>query len=990
MHYQLLGSVEIHGPLCSVAAVGKDAVFLAELLVHADSVVTSAHLAQELWPRRSPRDPANAVQVRASRLRALLRSAGGGRAAEMLQTRYGGYRLDRSGATTDVGQYEDAVKLASASTAQCSPAAAVTAFDRARACWRGDPLPGVPVGECLSAEMVRVLELRLTAEEEWADAALRLGRPDVAVAALTPLLGLHPYRERLHELAIRALEQSGRKPEALVVYARLRALLREDLGTEPGTELRDLHIRLLRTESTEAGREVARSHATPAVPPAQLPMPTPFFVGRDRDMARIRAALSGAGAQTTRIVAVTGMAGVGKSALAVAAAHRLRPDFPDGQLYLNLQSATPGLAPVEVVHAAAALLRSLGVDSSRIPQDAQEATALLRSILAPTRTLLLLDDARSAAQVRRLLPAGPGCAVLVTSRTSLASLDNALHIRLSPMDAEDGVSLIALASARGRTEIESAAGRRLIEQCGRLPLALRIIAARLATRDALTIQDLADQLTERPRLLSYLETDGLSVRDAFTSGYEALSHADSAADRQAGTALVRIGALDLPEYSAPLMAHLIGTDEEQAARALDRLVEVALLEEPRLGRYAPHDLIRAFARELAASPEGARESVGAARRATRWYAEVSEHAAAFLTNSNSERDIARSRFAEKDREHFDDRASALAWCEREASNLLALTYRLRNERDTDGDAALLQIPYHLHRYLATSGRIQELLEVGAIALAAARRRREPVAEAHALGALAEGHFYAGSPEQALPLQRGAAEIYQRLGSRRDEQVVLDNLALLLATIGRDEEATELLERNLATARTDHDHYRESLILSHLGHSKVQTDPRRAIDHFLSSMEAGTRADSPLMQTAGNSNIGKAYLALGEPAAALEHLDNALAADEKGPWNVERDSRLCRCRALRALGRYAEAAKDCEALLDLAKTRHDRYGQGLAHHELGLLMASIDDSGAALNEWIHAERALAGSESAILTEVRSLINRRVDETPGAAPTSTTPS
>lgn len=969
MHFQLLGSVEIHGPMRSVAAVGKDAAFLAELLVHADSVVTGAHLVQELWPRDTPRDPANAVQVRASRVRTLLRTAGGLPAAERLQTRYGGYSLESSGTTIDVGQYEDAVKPASKSLAQGAYAVALAEFDLARRYWRGDPLPGVPVGDCLSAAMVRIIEVRLTAEEEWASAALGLGRPDEAVAVLAPLLGLHPYRERMHELAIRALEQAGREPEALVVYARLRDLLRDDLGTEPGSALRDLHARLLRTELARVGRDRTDSAGSPTVPPAQLPMPTPYFVGRDQAVARIRAALTEAGPKTTRIAAVTGMAGVGKSALAVAAALQLRPEFPDGQLYLNLHAGTPGLAPVEALHAAASLLRSLGVDSARIPQDTEEATALLRSILAPTRTLLLLDDAQSAAQIRQLLPAGPGCAVLVTSRSSLASLDSALHIRLSPLDTEAGVSLMVLASRRSRSEIDSAAGRHLIEQCGRLPLALRIIAARLAARDALTIEDLAARLAERLKLLNYLEADELSVRNSFTTAYEALSQSEQVADRQAGMALIRAGALDVPEYSARLMAELMDTDEQRAARALDRLVEVALLEEPHLGRYAPHDLVREFARELAARPDEAAQSITAARRATHWFAELTEHASASLTNSAAERDEFRSRFSNKDRDHFADRATAFTWSEQELPNLLALTYRLRNEGGED--ATLLQIPLYLRRFLAASGRIQDLLTVCGIALAAARRLGDTLAQARALAGMAEAHFYAGRPEQALPLQREATGIFTHLGRESDEKVALDNLALLLGSAGRSDDAIELLERNLLVARDDCAHYRESLILSHLGHINVQINPRRAIGYFLSSMEAGARGDSPLMQTAGNSNIGKAYLALDEPAAALGYLDAALAG-ERGPWNVERDSLLCRCRALRALGRHDEAAKACGVLLDLARTRNDRYGQGLAHHELGLLLADIDDAGAALSQWLHAERALDGSESAILTDIRSLI------------------
>lgn len=973
MHYQLSGSVEVRGPLGSVAAIGKDAVFLAELLIHPGAVVSSTHLAQELWPDTSPRDPANAVQVRASRVRLLLRTAGGPAAGDGLQTRHGGYSLESSGTTTDVQLYEDAVKLASKSLAQGDHAAALAQYDVAREHWLGQPLPGISVGECLAAEIDRLLEVHLTAEEGRASAALRLGRPEEVAAALTPLLRLHPYRERAQELAIRALAQAGRQPEALVAYARLRTSLRDDLGTEPGPALRALHNRLLRAEIDGSDQERQEAHTgAETVPPAQLPMPTPYFVGRDADVARIRAALAGAASGSARVAAVTGMAGVGKSALAVAAAQQLRPDFPDGQLYLNLHSATPGLPAVEVLRAAAALLRSLGVDSARIPQEPDEATALLRSVLAPTRTLLLLDDARSAAQVRQLLPAGTGCGVLVTSRVSLASLDNALHIRLSPLQDEDGLSLLALASGRARSEFDSAAGRRLIEQCGRLPLALRIVAARLATRAALSVEDLAALLAERRELLSFLEADELSVQNSFTTSYEALAHSDLAADRHAGTALTRVGALDLPEYSAPLMARLMDCEEQRVAAALDRLVEVALLEELRLGRYAPHDLVREFARGLAGRPDERRESAAAAGRAMEWFIDLAEHAAPFLANGASQRARLLSRLPIGAVGQFTDRASALAWNERELPNLLALVDRLQNVNSTDEDALLIRLPYHLRGSLAAGGRIQELFAINEIALAAARRLGDASTQARSLAGLAEAHFYAGRPGQALPLQREAAEILHRTGPDEDEQVAWDSVALLLAAMGCAEEAVELLEKRLIQARECRDHYRESLLLSYLAHALTPTEPHRAIDCYLSSMEAGIRADSTAQQAAGNGNIGKVYLSLGEPAAALGYLDAALSGQDKGTWNVERESRLCRSRALRALGRYDEAAEACGVLLGLTEARADRYGQGLAHHEMGLLLAGMDEPAAALSRWRHAERALKGSESPLLAEVRTLI------------------
>uniref|UniRef100_UPI0034E00D79 NB-ARC domain-containing protein n=1 Tax=Streptomyces flavofungini TaxID=68200 RepID=UPI0034E00D79 len=321
------------------------------------------------------------------------------------------------------------------------------------------------------------------------------------------------------------------------------------------------------------------------------------------------------------VVVVAGMAGVGKSALAVEVAHRLREEFPDGQLYINLHGATPGMTPLTPGQALASLLRDLGAEPRHTPEsgaDPSAASALLRSLLASTRTLLVLDDAATAAQVRPLLPAGPGCAVIVTSRSPLTTLDGAALFPLEPLSAGDSAALLRAVSGREGLD----AGHPLIELAGRLPLALRVVAARLAARRALTPDALAELLTDSEGRLHHLEYDDLSVRRSLAVALDALRTSERAADRDAALALARIGALDLPAYGVPLLARLLGTDELRAGAALDRLVDVALLEETAYGRYAPHDLVRDFARETAAGADatdgGATDVV---HEALRWYAE---------------------------------------------------------------------------------------------------------------------------------------------------------------------------------------------------------------------------------------------------------------------------------------------------------------------------------------------------------------------------------
>ncbi|WP_432153891.1 BTAD domain-containing putative transcriptional regulator [Streptomyces tricolor] len=329
--------------------------------------------------------------------------------------------------------------------------------------------------------------------------------------------------------------------------------------------------------------------------PAQLPAPPAHFTGRAAVRHELRRALTEPPAPAPAVAVISGMAGVGKSALALHVAHELRERFTDGQLYVNLHGATPGMTPLTATQALAALLRDLGAEPRNIPEHPDAAAALLRSLLAPARMLLVLDDAANAAQVRPLLPAGPGCAVIVTSRSPLTALDGARRFPLSPLTGEDSAALLRAVSGRAGLD----AGHALVELTGRLPLALRVVAARLAARRALTPDVLAGQLAETGGRLHHLEYDDLSVRRSLAVAHDALAAAEREADRDAALALRHIGALDLPTYGAPLIARLTGTDERRAEAALDRLVDVALLEETAYGRYAPHDLVRDFARELA-------------------------------------------------------------------------------------------------------------------------------------------------------------------------------------------------------------------------------------------------------------------------------------------------------------------------------------------------------------------------------------------------------
>ncbi|MEU9345149.1 BTAD domain-containing putative transcriptional regulator [Streptomyces sp. NPDC048278] len=705
------------------------------------------------------------------------------------------------------------------------------------------------------------------------------------------------------------------------------------------------------------------------------------------------------------LAVLSGMAGVGKSALALHVAHQLRERFPDGQLYVNLHGATPGMPPLAPGQALAALLRDLGADPRHIPEHPDAAAALLRSLLAPTRTLLLLDDAANAAQVRPLLPGGPGCAVLVTSRSPLTALDGARRFPLGPLTGEDSAALLRAVS--GRTEID--AGHPLVGLTGRLPLALRVVAARLAARRALTPEVLARQLAATEDRLHHLEYDDLSVRRSLAVAHDALAGSDHAPDRDAALVLRRLGALDLPTYGAPLIAQLTGTDERRAEAALDRLVDVALLEETAYGRYTPHDLVRHFARELADSgPDGtdvpdatATATAGAtaqtaragataetaraeaALTALRWFAAVAERALLAILEPGLDRGDRRRPTAAQPPEHqpytaalpsFACAEHAFAWGDTELENIVALVERYADTADARISSCLATLVRLLYPYLLRSGRVAEMEVLGTAALAAARRLGDEPAEAYALGDLAGLRFLTGRQREALALTDGALVLWRRLGVASWIRRGLNNRGLLLEGLGRYEESGEALRQSLDHSRQLNDPYGEAVTHSHLGNLYEHTDPRAAIEQHRRSLAIGDAIGAVILRHSAHCNIGYAHLRLGEPGAAAAHFEESLRIlGGHGDWHGESQTRLGLVRALRVLGRTDRAHHECAELLRRADARADRYSGGLARHQLGLLLREQGRTDAAYDAWRAALTALDGTdEPDVLAELRALL------------------
>ncbi|MET7457469.1 BTAD domain-containing putative transcriptional regulator [Streptomyces sp. NPDC005574] len=718
--------------------------------------------------------------------------------------------------------------------------------------------------------------------------------------------------------------------------------------------------------------------------PAQLPPPVGHFTGRAAVLDGLRRALAPGGGHPS-VAVVSGMAGVGKSALALHVAHSLRERFSDGQLYVNLHGATPGMSPLTPVQALTALLRDLGTEPRRIPEHPDAAAALLRSLLAPTRTLMVLDDAAHAAQVRPLLPAGEGCAVIVTSRSPLTALDGARRFPLAPLSGEDSAALLRAVSGRDAL----GADHPLVALTGRLPLALRVVAARLAARRALTADALASQLAAAESRLSHLEYDDLSVRRSLAVAHDALAASDRRADRDAALALRHLGGVDLPAYGVPLLARLAGTDEARAEAALDRLVDVALLEETSYGRYAPHDLVRDFAREVAGTEPGGDPADGGApgarsvTAALSWYAAVAERTLTAIVEPGLDQDDRRRPTSAQLPEHavhvaaarpFAGPAEAFAWGDLELENIVALVEAYAEDPDDRTAARVSALLRLVLPYVQRSGRVAEMEVLGRAALTVARRLGDEAAEAYALGDLAGVHFLTGRQGEALTLNDGALAIWRRRGAVSRMRRCLNNRGLLLEGLGRYAESERALRQSLEFSRRLDDPHGEAVTYSHLGNLYEHTDPRAAIGQHRRSLALGDAIGNVIVQHSAHCNIGYAHLRLGEPAAALPHFEESLRIlGARGDWHGESQTRLGLVRALRRLGQPLRAGRECAELLRRADDRADRYMGGLGRHQYGLLLRESGRAEEAYEEWRSALDALDGTdEKAVVTELRDLL------------------
>jgi DNA-binding SARP family transcriptional activator len=866
MEFGLLGPLAVRRGEAEVPVPGKQRVVLAALLLNANRPVPLDELAEALWGTSPPVSARATMQNYVMRLR---KSLGGDR----ITTQPGGYQISVDPGELDLSRFETLFALARAAARDSSWDASAREAEAALVLWRGEPLAGVDSELLVLREVPRLTEQRLRALETRIDADLHLGRQSEAISELRQLASAHPLREHFHALLMLGLYRDGRQGEALAAYSRARQLLIEELGTEPGTELRELHQRILTADPTldlpAPARPVAGGPG-PAVP-RELPAGIRHFTGRGGELRELTGLLDQTTEESPTVVisAIGGTAGVGKTALAVQWAHQVAGRFPDGQLYVNLRGYDPG-QPMTAADALAGFLRALGMAGPDIPAEEDERAARYRSLLATKRMLVVLDNAGSVEQVRPLLPGSPDCVVLVTSRDALSGLvarDGAHWLNLDLLPLADAISLLR-ALIGDRVYAEPAASATLAERCVRLPLALRVAAELAAARPETSLADLASELADQQRRLDLLEAGGdprTAVRAVFSWSYR---HLDAKAARAFRLAGLHPGA-DLASSAA---AALTATTVEQASRMLESLARAHLVQQTAQGRYGMHDLLRAYARELADTQDGEQERRGALTRLFDHYLAAAAAAMDALFPAENYR-RPQVPVSARPAVPLPAPAAAREWLDAERASLVAVTARA-----ADGwpRHAIALAPV-LHRYLAASGDVPDARAVYAAALQAARQTGDVAAQADSLKYLGVTEIWQSHYQQATAKLGSALELYQQIGDRRGQAQALSNLGIAESRQSRLPQAADHFRQALALSREIGDRLDEGGALTNLGHVETrQGHYEQAVGHQLESLAILRELGHRRGEAIALNNLGEVLWRGRHYPQAEVHLGHSLA------------------------------------------------------------------------------------------------------------------
>lgn len=941
------------GTPLDLGPVRRQAV-LAALVLRVGTRVSHEQLLDDLWDGHPPGSGHKVLPSHVHPLRKALDAAGAGRPAEsVIRSGKGWYSFGGDGVGLDVTELDERAGEARQAKVSGDATTALERYAEALALFRGEPLTGLP-GHRAQAERQRLLERRLSLRLERLECLVLLGRSGEALDELAALSTSDPLDESVLALRMRALYGSGRQAMALHSYQDMRRRLRDELGVDPGEELRRTYDAVLHQDGERLLAGVTARSAAPAGRPRShrtvndLPGDAGHLIGRETELAQLTAP-SAPG--SVSVMTVDGTAGVGKTALVVRAARELSARYPDGCLFVDLRAHSTQQRQVPE-RALQRLLRSLGAATGELPSDLEELTAVWRATTSPLRLLLVLDDALDAEQIRPLLPAGAGSRVLVAGRRRLAELDAARRVTLEPLESGDAVSLLTHIIGEERTGREPEATHQLIGLCDGLPLALRIAGSRLQNRDTWTVEYLVSRMADDEHRLGELSIGNRSVEAAFRLSYDQL-----APEQQRG--FRALGLAPTVEFDVLTAAAMLARPSHDTERILESLVDTSLLTQPRPGRYRLHDLVRVHARRLAeevpaeaaaARTAALRLHLDAARIAsdfgpagfptgprpagspfTCWQdaetwldaaggelADVVGHAAA-LGEADYACWIAEALvdyFVRQGRYHESQTALEIALTHVDESTDERMAAALRNCLGYTG--------VYQRRYRQARTRITEALDLS-------RHRGDPFEEARALAALGAVDLSVGEDERAMRHLTAAVDLARRLRNDWIASIALVTLGLAHQFRLRNEEALacfadahahaerdsrpRVLGRTLTCAADVH------LRLGHYGEAKKR---------FRQAVELGEQVGDVFLCARSLTRLGTAERGVGNPDAAISLHHQALLqhqllsplTDPSYHW-LEMDIRSRLGHACLATGRALEARRQFQAVLDVHEARAHR-------------------------------------------------------------------
>ncbi|MEU7903543.1 BTAD domain-containing putative transcriptional regulator [Actinoplanes sp. NPDC049118] len=976
--YRGAGAIKVGSP--------QQQAMIAVLLLRPGGTATAADLVEALWGEEPPHAALTTLRTYAWRWRKILEVD---RAAPAVLISLGdGYRLTVAESAVDALAVEALAARADRARAGGDLAGARDLMNEALEQWYGEPLAGLP-GPFAQRQRQRLGELRLSLLEERIDLDIDLGRAARCVPELTMLTAEEPLRERPHGLLMRALYASGRQADAYAVFRTVRELLVDELGVEPGPELTALHRRMLDgdlgpgpsavaspagpppvalpppADPTGAGR--GEPAAPPPLPrPAQLPPEPGDTTGRAALATKLCAALTATPRRTLAVATVAGMGGMGKTTLALHVAHRVQDAFPDGQLYADLRGSDAVPAGPELI--LAGFLTALGVAPETLPDGLEARSALFRSLVDRRRLLILLDDARSVAQVRPLLPGTAGCAVLVTGRGRMSGLPAAVQADLEVFHPAEAVELVGRVIGAERVAAERDAAHDLVQACGFLPLAVRIVAARLAARPGWSVATLGRRLADERRRIDELRIGDLAVQAAFELSYRQLT-------AEQARAFTVMSIVDMPDLTVGAAAVLLDRAADHTEDLLEALVDVALLGSTAPGRYRYHDLLRSFARRTCETAHPG-EMPGARRRLLDFL--LATACAAFqhaVPGDPVGQALGPVRGTGLE---FPDLAAARRWAAAEWANVIALVGQVartagagaaadvrtaidllialspfepdpRHGRSTGAARALVEAAERIgdlraggrarflcgHIALAAT-RLDEAEEQAGRAVAACRAADDPVVLRQALNDLGLITQLLGRYAEAAGYFDEAIVLARRLGHRSGEVFTTVNAAMARVRSGRADEAVPICHGVLALlteldddAATAYARYALGLALYALHRYQ------EAADWFTECLALCTTAGLSRRESHARYRLADTLRVLGQPERAVAEAGRALRlCEETGDQRDQGNALVVLGRALSELGRTGQARE----VLERAYRIFSRLGLPEAAEAAGLLDA----------------------------------------------------